>query len=86
MAKETFYEAVKSERYNQEELERIVFRMEGDGPKYKITFGKNYSNPKEAIDNDDFIVRMIFPSNHNINDSARKRNLLNLLYHNGRKI
>jgi hypothetical protein len=86
MAKETFYEALFSKRYNKDEFGRLVFILEKGGPQYKVIPGEEYSSLKDSIKNDDYQVRMIFPGNHEITDLVRKRELLEQFFHNGRKI
>jgi hypothetical protein len=86
MAKETFYEAVNSNRYEKEEIGKLVFKMEEGGPQYKVVPGDKYSNLRDSIAKDDFTLRMIIPGNHHITDSQRKKVILEQLFHNGRKI
>ena len=47
MAIEKFYDALNSNNYNKEELGRLVFRLEPNGPKYKVIPGDKYFTPKE---------------------------------------
>jgi hypothetical protein len=86
MAKETFYEAVDSNRYKKEDIGKLVFKREEGGPQYKVVPGDKYSDPRDSIENDDFTLRMIIPANHNITDPQRKKVILEQLFHNGKKI
>jgi hypothetical protein len=86
MAIEKFYDALNSNNYNKEELGRLVFRLEPNGPQFKVIPGDKYSDPRESIENNDYRVRMFFPGNHEITNPERKKEMLEQFFHNGRKI
>ena len=86
MAIEKFYDALNSDNYDKEELGRLVFMLEANGPRYEVILGEKYSTAKESIENDDYRVRMFFPINKNITNLQRRKEMLEHFFHNGRKI
>lgn len=77
----TKIEDIISKETSFDKVEAYVFKMDSNGPKYKIKFGRNYSSPSKAISENDFYFEMLTP-NKIISDDRIKVNLLDRLYTN----
>ncbi len=82
MANKSFYEVLNTNSHTKESLHNLYFKMDTYGPIYSINFGEKYSDPKQAIENDDFIIEMKTPVIKEIIDKEIKKKILSrLIYH-----
>lgn len=86
MTKQTFYELLKAEGCNRKDMNRLTFKMDDGGPKYRVILGDKYSDPKDSVVNGDFTLGVVSSTNGNISDEAARKSILNRLYHIGDKI
>jgi len=82
MIKRTFYEVLNSNEYSYEKFQKLSFRMDSEGPQYKVVFGKKYSDPGESIEKGDFILKMFIPVNKEITDENVRKSILKKLFYN----
>ncbi|MGY4884934.1 MAG: hypothetical protein ACP5NZ_05135 [Nanobdellota archaeon] len=85
MVRETFYEALSSEKYSKAKFQELLFKMEERGPEYRIILTGTSSNPIDSIVSNNYLIKK-FKGDHNITGSRVKRNMLNLLFHEVDKI
>lgn len=82
MTNKSFYDILNTNSHTKESLHKLYFKMDTYGPIYSINFGENYLDPKQAIENDDFIIEMKTPVIKEITDKKIKKNILSrLIYH-----
>lgn len=82
MTNKSFYDILNTNSHTKESLHKLYFKMDTHGPIYSINFGENYIDPKQAIENDDFIIEMKTPVIKEITDKKIKKNILSrLIYH-----
>jgi hypothetical protein len=79
MGKKTFYEVLASNEYNPGEIQKLPFRMDLTGPLYEVTLGTQYSNPMDAIKNNDFKLKS---NNKEITSRGLKLSILARLVYN----
>jgi len=80
MVNKSFYDLVNN-NHTKNSLQKLCFKMDTNGPQYNITFGTNYSNPRESIENNDYTLEMRTPINKQITDENVKKNILLRLVH-----
>lgn len=81
MANKSFYEILNTNSQTKESLHNLYFKMDTRGPVYSINFGDKYPDPKQSIENDDFIIEMKTPVVKEIIDKEIKKKILSRLIH-----
>lgn len=81
MANKSFYEVLNTNYHTKESLHKLYFKMDTYGPIYSINFGEKYSDPRQSIENDDFIIEMKTPVVKEIIDKEIKKKILSRLIH-----
>jgi len=84
MAWKSFDEVLASNKYDKSSLQKLCFRIGNDFtcPQCQVNFGEKYSDPKQAVENDDYTIEITSPITQQINDTQVKKNILaKLFYH-----
>ncbi|GEM_PF-5898677 len=81
MANKSFYEILNTNSHTKESIHNLYFKMDTRGPVYSINFGEKYPDPKQSIENDDFIIEMKTPVVKEIIDKEIKKKILSRLIH-----
>ncbi len=79
MVKRKFYDILKSKEYNPKALQKLPFRMDSTGPLCEVTLLKEYDNPMDSIDNNDFTLKV---SDREVTDIKVKKDILARLVYN----
>jgi hypothetical protein len=85
MVNRSFYD-IMNDNSTKDSLQKLCFKMDANGPQYKITFGNNYLNPLKSIENNDYILEIKTPINKEIMDENTKKNILLRLINHDRGI
>ena len=86
MTKESFYDILKNGNFTREQFSRLTFQKDFTGPKFNIIPGENYEKISDAIANGDYKLNIFSPINKEITDPSVKKNLLEQLFYNPKRI
>jgi hypothetical protein len=79
MAKKTFFQILQSGEYDNNDIKKLPFRMNGVGPLYEVTLLKVNSDPMDTINNNDYKLKT---NDKEIIDTAVKKSILARLVYN----